>query len=258
MTHHETEAVSRKYSDFKIALMLVPVGIIAGALVGLYQEPMIDPALLAEAGITTEILALTAAVQSGVLTFIATFVGIKTARRVGLLKPIALTRAGSIAAAVFALVTALVITLSDKLLFAPLIPELAAQSSAYEFSPIYFASGLVYGGIIEELLMRLFLMSGIALGLWKLFDRSAHEKPSNWVFIASIIAAAALFALGHWGANEMLYGMNPVVFTRMMILNGIGGIFFGWLYWKHGIQHAILAHAGTHLIAQAVLMPLIY
>lgn len=247
-----------KFSDIKIALMLAPVGIIAGALVGLYQEPMIDPELLAEAGVTSEILALTAAIQSGILTLIAVFFGLKAARRVGLLKPIALTKRGSIAAALAALVTAVIITLSDKLLFAQFIPELADQTAAYEFSPIYFASGLLYGGIIEELLMRLLLMSGIALALWKLLDRSSTEKPSDWVFVASILAAAALFAIGHWGANDALFGMDVAVFARMMILNGFGGVLFGWLYWKHGIQHAILAHAGTHFFNQAVLMPIFF
>ncbi|WP_054636078.1 CPBP family intramembrane metalloprotease [Thalassobacillus sp. C254] len=41
--------------------------------------------------------------------------------------------------------------------------------------------------------------------------------------------------------------MTAVVFLRMMLLNGAGGLVFGWLFWKKGLETAITAHMMTHV-----------
>jgi hypothetical protein len=39
--------------------------------------------------------------------------------------------------------------------------------------------------------------------------------------------------------------------TRALTLNGVAGIAFGYLYWRHGLEAAMLAHMSTHLVLQA-------
>jgi membrane protease YdiL (CAAX protease family) len=33
-----------------------------------------------------------------------------------------------------------------------------------------------------------------------------------------------------------------MVVTRALLLNGIAGLAFGWLYWKRGLEMAMIAH----------------
>ena len=33
-----------------------------------------------------------------------------------------------------------------------------------------------------------------------------------------------------------------------MLLNGVGGMLFGWLYWKHGLMAAMLAHFSADIV----------
>jgi len=37
-----------------------------------------------------------------------------------------------------------------------------------------------------------------------------------------------------------------------VVYNTIGGVVFGWLYWKHGLEHAMLAHFGADIIVHVV------
>jgi hypothetical protein len=39
---------------------------------------------------------------------------------------------------------------------------------------------------------------------------------------------------------------------RCFLLNGGFGLFFGWLYRKHGIQYAMLAHAALHIVSKLI------
>jgi len=43
---------------------------------------------------------------------------------------------------------------------------------------------------------------------------------------------------------------NPTTGLLLYIFigNAIGGIIFGWLYWKKGLESAIIAHIFTHVI----------
>jgi membrane protease YdiL (CAAX protease family) len=39
-------------------------------------------------------------------------------------------------------------------------------------------------------------------------------------------------------------------------LNGIGGLLYGWLYWRQGLTLAMVAHGGTDLVLH-VLAPMV-
>lgn len=111
-------------------------------------------------------------------------------------------------------------------------------------------AGVLYGGITEELLMRLFLLSLVAwlLGRW---SKTPAGMPSSGAFWTAIILVAILFGLGHLPATAAITPLTQVLVVRALVLNGIAGIAFGYLYWRHGLEAAMLGHMSAHLALQA-------
>jgi membrane protease YdiL (CAAX protease family) len=112
--------------------------------------------------------------------------------------------------------------------------------------------GSFYGGVSEEIIVRVFVMGGI---VW-LLTRLTAGTPRAWVMIAAIIAAALLFGAGHLPSAAALGPLNAAVVTRVIAYNALAGLVFGALYWKRGLEHAMLAHFCAdlvlHVIPQAI------
>ena len=113
----------------------------------------------------------------------------------------------------------------------------------------YFIASVTYGGVIEELMLRLFFMSGIAF-LLKLLSRRKEASESQLIW-ANIISAL-IFALAHLPATAMTIGISPMIVARCRLLNGGFGLVFGRLYRKQGIGYAMLAHAGCHIVSKVI------
>lgn len=109
-----------------------------------------------------------------------------------------------------------------------------------------------YGGTTEEILMRLFFLSLLAwLGarVW----RTAEGRPTLAVLWMANILAAILFGLGHLPATVAIgLPMDPLVIGRAVVLNGIGGVAFGWFYWTYGLEAAILSHFSADIVLHVV------
>ncbi len=106
---------------------------------------------------------------------------------------------------------------------------------------------LLYGGITEELLMRWGFMTLVAWIIWRLFQRRA-AKPSASVIVAAIFASALMFAIGHLPAAALMVAkLTPGVIAWILLGNAAFSIVAGWLYWKFGLEAAIIAHITTHL-----------
>jgi membrane protease YdiL (CAAX protease family) len=103
-----------------------------------------------------------------------------------------------------------------------------------------------YGGICEEILLRLFLMTTLS---W-LFLKLKKSDLSIWM---AIIITAIVFGLGHLPMTAKLIELRPIVVARALILNGIAGIPFGWLYWKKGLETAMVAHFTTDVVLHVIL-----
>ena len=108
----------------------------------------------------------------------------------------------------------------------------------------------LYGGITEEILMRFFLMT---LLIWIMTKVSRKTMPTDWSIYISIILAAILFGLGHLPMTASITTITPLVVMRAIVLNGIGGLVFGWLYWKKGLESAMIAHFTTDVVLLSVL-----
>jgi membrane protease YdiL (CAAX protease family) len=135
-------------------------------------------------------------------------------------------------------------------LFAPYLPALSIADT--HTAPWKTLLASLYGGIVEEILMRLFLMSLIAWIIAAVF-RITEPIKNNWVMWSAIIITAILFGLGHLPVTASLIAITPLVVTRAIVLNGIGGIVFGWLYWKKGLLFAMVAHGTTDIVLLTVL-----
>ncbi len=122
---------------------------------------------------------------------------------------------------------------------------------AQEYGLYTFVLSIVYGGIIEEIMMRWGLMTLLVWLLWKIFKRN-QDKPSGWIYWTSIAASALVFAVGHYGATAAVAEITAAVLLRMILLNGIGGVVFGWLYWKKNLEAAMIAHMFAHVVMHAV------
>jgi hypothetical protein len=101
-----------------------------------------------------------------------------------------------------------------------------------------------YGGIVEEVLFRLFLVS---LLVWLLARLGGGARP--WMYVSAIVLAALLFGAGHLpGARDAGMTLNFLAISRILLLNAIVGVVCGWLFWKRGLEHAMLAHFSADLV----------
>ena len=100
-----------------------------------------------------------------------------------------------------------------------------------------------YGGLTEELLMRFGFMT---LVVWLIFKIT--KSLNNATYWIGIVLASILFAVGHF---PVVFNTipNPTIalLTYVLIGNSIAGLFFGWLYWKKGLESAFVAHICAHV-----------
>lgn len=203
--------------------------------------------------------------QNAVLVAVAVGLGLLVAGRVGLGAPFlrgalsgekvgAKLRAMAAPAVLLGAAGAVAVILLDLFVFAAALPETLAQ----EVSQPPAWQGLLaslYGGITEELLLRLLCMSLLAW-LIGLVWRAPTGGPAAGAFWSANLAAAILFGLGHLPATAALMPLTPLIVLRAVVLNGLVGVICGHLYWKRGLEAAMLAHFSADIVLH-VLLPLL-
>ena len=110
----------------------------------------------------------------------------------------------------------------------------------------------LYGGITEEILTRLFLVTLLAWTLsW--FSHLGDGKPSNLAMWIAIVSAAIIFGLGHIPAVLASTPFSFFILARAILLNGIYGTLFGYLYWKRGLESSMMSHFTSDLLVHVIL-----
>lgn len=259
--------------DFKIAVLLAVICFLGGIFVVPYQLNSMKVLLpeqfemaMNSIAIPFPFLVLLSAIQLTVIAFIAAYIGVKLSRKTRLSLPILdalfkkeairIDKTGVILAILFGVMTSFIIIGADRFYYQYEI-EVIGQNEP-QFSLLGLIASVLYGGVFEEVLTRLFFMTLLVWIMMILFRKSSSTLNSAFYWVA-IILAAALFAAGHLPATEVLFGeLNTTIIIRSFLLNGIGGIFFGYLYWKRGIEYAILSHMFTHIATQLIFIPLFY
>lgn len=235
---------------------------IVGAVAVLPYAFTLQSEILAKVEQPLYVIVLGSIVQTAVLLAIAIFLGLKLSERINLPTLAVLNSNISFKeklksvvphAALLGVITGIVIILADKT-FGQYIPQLTVTNSKIAVWKTLLAS--LYGGIVEEILMRLFLVSLLAWLLSKIF-RSTEVVKNNLIMWTAIILAAILFGLGHLPITASITQITPIVLVRAIVLNGIGGLVFGWLYWKKGLEHAIVAHFSADIVLLAILPALL-
>jgi hypothetical protein len=188
-------------------------------------------------------------VQNLVLLGVMVFVGLKLGRQLGLGAPLLDAWINNVSSGDFkkslrsGLIVGIVIgmvLLAIVLLLVPALPKLpfvaAARIALWKRMLV-----CLYGGIYEELLTRLFLLTLIAWLATKLLRKDTQKLTATSFWIANL-TVAVLFGLGHLPSASLVMPITALVVVAAISLNGIAAIAFGWLYRKHGLESAMIAH----------------
>ncbi len=196
-----------------------------------------------------------------VLLLVAAFLGVWTAPACGLRSRIVERAAGSLGPplsrpqlsfALYTVAAGAAIALIDHLtrpLWQPVGgPPSLVQAAGWG----QLVAGMLYGGVVEETMMRWGVMSVLVLVLWKLGARRTAAPPA-WSLSAGIVVAAVLFAAGHLPALVVSgIAMTPPLVARTLLWNSLLGVWFGWVYARRDLETAMMCHAGFHVGATAL------
>lgn len=247
---------------WKTLLFFAIVGIIGGFLTGIYVFDSYPPEMqqqllneLAASGLgdfpPDIIMGIITAMQAACYGILLGAAGIWLGKKTGLWKgERTITKQPLIASVIVSIVGGATLILSDLLFFGK-YSEVIMSSYSVKPTISYLIAAVIYGGVIEEVMLRLFWMTLVALVLWKVFDRK-NERPSTAILITANIIAALLFAAGHLPATATVLGLSPMIVFRCFLLNGGLGLLFGWLYRKYGLRYSMIAHGGCHIVSKLI------
>lgn len=254
------ESVAPMREDLRLAAVL---GVAAALATGLLFPYLLQtmPAAFAKLPLPLPLVIVAQMLQAGLLLTLIGFLGLRMRYRAGLRLPwlCAWMRGEPLPvfpwrSSVVIGVAAALAVIGLSLLLDPLLPQ-ALHAPAAGKPGTNALTGLLasfYGGIAEELQLRLFLMT---LLLW-LSAKLGRRAPGGAAYWSAIVFAALLFGLGHLPAAAQVWPLDGIVVLRTVLLNAVAGIAFGWLYWKRGLETAIVAHFSADIVLH-VLAPLL-
>lgn len=246
------KAFIRKY--WKTLMFFAVVGLIGGYFTGLYGLESYTPEMRQEIeaqGLTDTMVGLVTAVQSASYGLVLGALGIWLGKKVGLWKDERrITKKPLLAALIVSVVGGLALIVPDLLFFGKYEQALLDVYAVKPTVP-YLLATVTYGAVIEEVMLRLFMMSLVAFVLHMIFERK-REGVSAAMLVAANVVSALLFAAGHLPVNDMMFGLTPMIVVRCLLLNGVFGLAFGWLYRRFGLRYAMIAHGGCHVVSKLV------
>jgi membrane protease YdiL (CAAX protease family) len=249
-------------SGFPVIEFLVLVGMaFLGSIAILPYSLKLTGNALAQAKLPRPVLLLLSVLQTTVLMAIAVAVGLLASHAIGVGAPYIETALagkpewGGLVKLLpislgLGLASFVLMALCERFWFAPHVPQALRNSDADAPVWMRFLASF-YGGIDEEILTRLFMVAGLAwiVGLvW----RNVNGLPTSGAFWIAIILAAVLFGLGHLPATRAITRLTPMLILRAVVLNGIAGIAFGWLFWQYGLEAAMIGHFFADILLHVI------
>ena len=247
--------MSRVKKALLFTLAVLPLAVVGVYFATVYSISSMDPALLEDAirqvG-SREAVFLLSTIQPVALALLFAFFGYILSDKLGLMRPFRFEKSLLLRVIVISVICGGILSL-DAWTFARWIPELSGSyDAAGSFDAPTWIASIFYGGVVEELMMRLFVMSLLAFLGWKLFFRRSDTVPAGVLIGANIISALA-FAAGHLPSTAAMLGaLTPLLLVRCFLLNGAAGLVFGRFYRKYGIQYAMLAHMLFHVVSRTI------
>jgi len=261
----------QKKFNKNLFLFLWITSVFAGFLVVPFTETLI-PNLIKKIGGIQQFLLFTF-ISNLFLYGIATFIGTYLAYRTGFQLPIiekildkkAIWKKYKkiiINSIIIGLLTGVLILFIDIFFFSPHIaPFMGVSPSELLTNRPPAWQGLlaaISAGITEEILFRFF---GITIVVWLgsfILKKNYKNQPNTTLVWLAIILSATLFGISHLQISAATGNpFSPIIFSRILILNGIAGIIYGYMYWKNGLTSAMLTHFSTNIILH-VIVPILF
>ena len=206
----------------------------------------------------TPLLKYGSLLQPAILLAIAVLIGTALARKVGLTSPVAeaLASGGDIMQAfrpqwVPGLVGGIaggIAIVAIALIWKPFLPPDVVARVAELGSLLPIPTRILYGGFTEELLLRWGLMTLLVWIPWRVLQKR-DGAPKQLYVISAILLSSLVFAIGHLPIASLLVPKLTIALTSYVIAaNSVFGLIAGYLYWKKGLESAMLAHMFAHVV----------
>ena len=239
---------------WKTLLFFALCGLVGGFFVGQYlldSYPEEIRQQIYDQGLNDVLLGVVSAVQYATYGVLLGAIGIILGEKTGLFKnEKSLSKKPLIATSVVAFVGGLSLILFDLLLFSR-ASDVIMQSYASKPTFDFIVGAIIVGGVTEEVMLRLFMLTLVAFILHKIFGKGS-EVPGTAIIVVANVVSALLFAAGHLPATAVLFGLTPIIVFRCFLLNGGVGFLLGWLYHRYGLRYSMIAHAGCHVVSKLI------
>ena len=239
---------------WKFLLFVFICAIIGGVFTGLYTLNSSNESIIKEAlkqiG-SKELFVLIITIQILIYAIFCSFFGIVLSKKSNLWKKFEVNKIAILITTFITVTSGLLFIFGDLYIFGSFDERI---KESYNFKPTfeYIISSFTYGGVIEEVMLRLFFMSLISFIIYAIFYKKKEEKPT-YVHIISNVISALVFALLHIPATIQSFGeISALLLIRCLVMNGIFGLAFGYLYRKFGIGYAMIGHFGCHFISKII------
>lgn len=263
MFRKQTEDSSNEIKNGRLVIVFTILGAFAGAAILPYLMDTLGTKAFEQLHLPLIGIAAIVVLQVAFMTFVTSVIGLGLAVKVDLDAPFlrkwlyegkisALSKKWAAISVLGSFFGTLVIILLETFVFQPYIPQLSATPKIRLWKSLL---SVFYGGIVEEVLVRLFMMTLLVWAFSRL--QISQNKISAFIYWIAIILSSVLFGLGHLPATASLFGgLTPLLVIRAVICNGLLGILFGYLYWKKGLEYAILSHLSGDLFLHVILASL--
>ena len=139
-----------------------------------------------------------------------------------------------------------------RLAIEPIVPGAGARIAAAGALPVWRRLAIIYVAAVgEELVFRLLLLS-VAAGLMMRLLRRNPGATDRGVMMGSVAFSALGFAAVHLPAWSSVGPLSVGLVLMVMVLNGLGGVVFGYVFVTRGIVAAMVAHAGADCAIQLI------
>lgn len=193
------------------------------------------------------------ALQSAAFLMLSLFVGLRYGSKVGLTSPVLEKLSTNqpftqIFSKSFFIETIAISTAVSMLLFVHKLLATDELLIASKIIDIPLLAKILYGGITEEILIRFGVMGGLSYFIYKTLNKKIEESIKVSIII-SILLSSFLFGAAHLPIVESAVGLMSFETIFLIITtNSMAGILFGILFWRRGLEAAILAHITAHLL----------
>lgn len=234
-------------------------GVVTLLLIDMATLLTLLPTTATEVPTITPALKLLSLVQPALILAVAVVVGIALAPRVGLSAPAAEALSAGrdflealkpqiVPGVIGGLLGGVSIVLISVISKPFLLPDTIDRVSRFtKLMPL--PTRIIYGGITEELLLRWGFMTLVVWAAWRVLQKQ-RRVPASACFVGAILLSSLVFGAAHLPVAYILLSdsFGPAIVLFVILANSAFGVVAGYLYWKRGLESAIIAHMLCHIV----------